>query len=144
MLIVDCANGVGSVAVQQLARAIPTSTLQLHRCNTAQHSHGQGCAHRVNDGCGSDFVQSGHGWPAGALESMQSSTASLCCSLDGDADRIVFYFSGHEAAHGAQVAESSCRVLDGDYIASLVATFVLNQLSIAGDFENMTVGAQRC
>ena len=38
-----------------------------------------------------------------------------CCSLDGDADRIIYYF---------QDAEHGFRLLDGDKIATLAASFI--------------------
>lgn len=43
-----------------------------------------------------------------------------CCSFDGDADRIVYYFTD---------AEGQFHLLDGDKIATLISTF-LKQLLI--------------
>lgn len=45
---------------------------------------------------------------------------SRCCSLDGDADRLIYYY------HNVKCDEF--RMLDGDHIAALFATFVLSHL----------------
>jgi phosphoacetylglucosamine mutase len=45
---------------------------------------------------------------------------SRCCSLDGDADRLIYYYNKAE--------NRQFHMLDGDHIAALFATFVLSHL----------------
>jgi phosphoacetylglucosamine mutase len=54
-----------------------------------------------------------------------------CCSLDGDADRIIYYFNDPE--HGF-------RLLDGDRIATLAASFIGDLAREAGLAEDLKIG----
>ena len=54
-----------------------------------------------------------------------------CASLDGDADRIVFYFMD---------ADNNFRLLDGDRIATLAASFIGDLSRSAGLGEKLKVG----
>jgi phosphoacetylglucosamine mutase len=46
---------------------------------------------------------------------------SRCCSLDGDADRLIYYYFNQE--------HHELRLLDGDHIAALFADFILKHLN---------------
>jgi len=71
----------------------------------------------LNEGCGAEYVQKGRKPPRG-LEKPPSAP-HRACSVDGDADRIVFhYWKGSE-----------WRLLDGDKIAALFASFVCEELT---------------
>ena len=60
----------------------------------------------LNLNCGADFVKVGQKSP----ESVPSSPMKRCVSFDGDADRVIyFYTDNHETFH----------LLDGDKIATL-------------------------
>lgn len=54
-----------------------------------------------------------------------------CCSLDGDADRLIYYFNDSE--HGF-------RLLDGDRIATLAASFIGDLAREAGLADELKVG----
>lgn len=54
-----------------------------------------------------------------------------CCSLDGDADRLIYYFNDPE--HGF-------RLLDGDRIATLAASFIGDLAREAGLADELKVG----
>lgn len=54
-----------------------------------------------------------------------------CCSLDGDADRIIYYFSDPD--HGF-------RLLDGDRIATLAASFIGELAREAGLADELRIG----
>jgi phosphoacetylglucosamine mutase len=61
----------------------------------------------------------------------RAGTNERCCSLDGDADRIVYYFN--DADHGF-------RLLDGDRIATLAASFIGDLAREAGLAEDLKIG----
>ena len=61
--------------------------------------------------CGADFVKTKQRAPP----SSKAATNDRCCSLDGDADRLIYYFNDPD--HGF-------RLLDGDKIATLAASFI--------------------
>lgn len=57
---------------------------------------------------------------------------SRCCSLDGDADRLIYYYTNME--------DGKFHMLDGDHIAALFATFVLSHLRDLGLFDVYSFG----
>ena len=56
----DCANGVGAVALKQLLEKLPPGKLRLRLCNTDTKSGG-----KLNADCGADFVQKERTCPRG-------------------------------------------------------------------------------
>jgi phosphoacetylglucosamine mutase len=170
-VFLDCANGVGALPSRFLAPHLAALGLQLSLINAPDHfdatslpdpasravsGEGQESAGRLNHLCGSDFVQVGQQWPQGLTA--ETACDALCASLDGDADRIVFYFSASDSAprnSGTSVsggskaklppeAESRTLVLlDGDYIAALVATYVMEVAKVLPIQEEVSVGMLR-
>lgn len=53
-----------------------------------------------------------------------------CCSLDGDADRVVYYFVNEDGQF---------KLLDGDKIGTLAADFIIESVRKAG-IEGLQVG----
>jgi phosphoacetylglucosamine mutase len=93
----------------------------------------------LNDHCGSEHVQKQLQPPVWYDTNTVSKSIdySYCCSVDGDADRIVF-FASTTFADGNNTGNST--LLDGDKIAVLIATFI-KQLMQRGDLpSNLTVG----
>jgi len=109
-LWVDAACGIGAPQLATLQRRIG-SLLPL----TIANAVGDGA---LNEGCGAEYVQKGRKPPRG-LESPPSERLLRACSIDGDADRIVFHYW-----RGAE-----WRLLDGDKIAALFALFLCEELS---------------
>ena len=68
----------------------------------------------LNDGCGAEWVQKGRTPPRGAEAAAALGNCARACSLDGDADRIVFHY--YDSDQG--------RLLDGDKIAALCVSWV--------------------
>lgn len=66
-----------------------------------------------------------------APPSSKSGPNERCCSLDGDADRLIYYFNDPE--HGF-------RLLDGDRIATLAASFIGDLAREAGLADELKVG----
>mmetsp|Transcript_24895 Transcript_24895/g.57437 ORF Transcript_24895/g.57437 Transcript_24895/m.57437 type:complete len:611 (-) Transcript_24895:527-2359(-) len=133
-LVVDCAMGVGSTLVRGIACAL--DDLQRRRGNLVAFRGsvvkllpvnvvlGDGCDDRaLNVRCGSDYVQKFQAPPYlhDGSNLLLLSSSSLCCSLDGDADRIVFFF--HDS-------DGKFVLLDGDKISSLLASFIIQQLDV--------------
>jgi len=108
--ILDCANGVGAVAMRPLLGRLRTIGLEIDLANT-----GEG---ELNQGCGADFVKMKQCQPSGV-----DTSEVRGLSFDGDADRILYYFGGGGATF---------HLLDGDRIALLMAHFVAGLLKKAG------------
>lgn len=170
-IFLDCANGVGSLPASALIPLLAPLGLQMSLLhfidggsgstehiqdppNTVDQAESAPKRSRLNHLCGSDFVQVGQQWPDGL--SANSVTNALCASLDGDADRIIFYYSngatesrdslkGDVAKDSAELLgenqEVSPVILDGDYIAALVATYLIRIVNSLPVQEAVSVGS---
>ncbi|KAL3083257.1 hypothetical protein niasHS_011059 [Heterodera schachtii] len=134
-LFVDCANGVGALWVDKyfdaiadgtpfsapsngLSAAASTDSVQLRALNTDTESL------LLNHECGADFVKINSKIPAN-FDSVPLN--SRCASLDGDADRLIYFYPSAANANGG----GGVVLLDGDHIAALFATFIAQQFSVA-------------
>ncbi|KAI8915725.1 hypothetical protein EDD86DRAFT_196703 [Gorgonomyces haynaldii] len=113
-LVVDCANGVGAIALKELAAAIGPEYLQVRQTHTDVQGKGV-----LNYQCGADFVKLYQKAPVGT----ELKPLERACSLDGDADRIVFYYLD---------SSSVFKLLDGDKIATLAASFIMKLIKTSG------------
>tara|TARA_B100000524_G_C23638847_1_gene365913 strand:- start:660 stop:1667 length:1008 start_codon:yes stop_codon:yes gene_type:complete len=95
-LLIDCANGVGYLALKDFK-------IDLNLINTDINNY-----EKLNNNCGSDFVISENEFPSNFINN------KLGCSLDGDADRFIFYFN-----------DNGLKILDGDYIGALYLLSIL-------------------
>ncbi|KAL7267841.1 Phosphoacetylglucosamine Mutase [Rhizina undulata] len=111
---VDCANGVGAPKLRALAEYIGKDLFYVKIVNDAIDQPS-----KLNHLCGADFVKTQQRLPPGS----QVSTLSRCASLDGDADRLVYYFTD---------CDGTFRLLDGDKIATLAASFIGDLAKAAG------------
>ena len=111
-VVVDAANGVGAAKARQLALALE-DVLTIKVVNDGT---GGGV---LNLDCGADHVKTGQKQPA----NVTLGGSGEFCSLDGDADRIVYYFAD---------AAGTFRLLDGDRIAALAARFIQTALRTVG------------
>lgn len=106
---VDCANGVGGPKLKELIKHLPTEKeggVKINVVNDAVENPDD-----LNKDCGADFVKTKQtAPPASAAGKMDR-----CASLDGDADRIVFYFKDENNVF---------HLLDGDRISTLCAAFL--------------------
>ena len=112
-LWVDCAFGVGAPQIEALAARMG-GALELRVANKP----GEG---ELNLGCGAEHVQKGRVPPAGYEAPLAD--CRRACSVDGDADRIVFHYY---TQHG------EWKLLDGDKIAALCASFVRDEIAVLG------------
>ncbi|XP_063728043.1 phosphoacetylglucosamine mutase-like isoform X2 [Symsagittifera roscoffensis] len=99
---VDVANGVGGVALTEVASKLKD------KLSVTIRNNGDGV---LNEGCGADFVITNQKAP------FELEKNKCYCSLDGDADRIVFYSCD---------AEDSFLLLDGDRITCLLVHTIQN------------------
>ncbi|KAI4788728.1 N-acetylglucosamine-phosphate mutase, partial [Aureobasidium sp. EXF-8845] len=124
-LTVDCANGVGGPKLRELLKYLPSPAdggLDVKVVNDDVHK-----PESLNHQCGADYVKTGQRAPP----SSKAGPGDRCCSLDGDADRIVFYF---------QDEKNIFRLLDGDRIATLAASFIAELARQSGLMDKLTVG----
>ncbi|DAZ92931.1 TPA: hypothetical protein N0F65_005831 [Lagenidium giganteum] len=110
-LYVDCAHGVGAPQLTKLAKELGES-LHLEILNTP--SDGE-----LNHECGAEHVEKARKHPAGF--SRDADRGKRCCSLDGDADRLIFHFFDDQGVF---------HILDGNKIACLFAEFFADKLRV--------------
>ncbi|KAK4547644.1 hypothetical protein LTR36_000601 [Oleoguttula mirabilis] len=103
---VDCANGVGAPKLKELMKYLGPDILEINIVNDKIENPDV-----LNKNCGADFVKTSQRAPL----SFDGKLFERWASLDGDADRIVYYFHA-----GGNVF----RLLDGDRIATLAASFI--------------------
>uniref|UniRef100_A0A8C7IPC8 Phosphoacetylglucosamine mutase n=1 Tax=Oncorhynchus kisutch TaxID=8019 RepID=A0A8C7IPC8_ONCKI len=99
-LLVDGANGIGALKVCEMETYLKKE-LQLSLFN-------DGSSGKLNHLCGADYVKVQQKGPIG----VEMSAGERCCSCDGDADRIVYYYC--------------------DSIATLISTYLKELLTQAG------------
>ena len=84
----------------------------------------------LNHLCGADFVKTNQRLPPSLVNELKPS--QWACSLDGDADRIIYYYIDERG---------NFRLLDGDKIAALVAGFIVDLIKGTGiDNKEVYVG----
>ncbi|KAM4522513.1 phosphoacetylglucosamine mutase [Odontesthes bonariensis] len=110
-LCVDGANGIGALKVREMESYLKND-LQMSVFN-------DGSKGKLNFQCGADFVKVQQKPPAG----IEINPGDRCCSFDGDADRIVYYYTDSQGLF---------HLLDGDKIATLICTFLKELLNQAG------------
>lgn len=123
-LTVDCANGVGGPKFSEMLKFIPKDVTGFH-------------VKVVNDDvlrpevlnldCGADYVKTKQRAP----QSPKPVPGVRCCSLDGDADRLIYYWID---------PETGFFMLDGDRISSLCASFIGDLIRSAGLEDDLRIG----
>ncbi|KAI0669819.1 phosphoacetylglucosamine mutase [Trametes maxima] len=122
-LVVDCANGVGTIVGEKLVTYLG-DTLKLILENTAIDTAGA-----LNNSCGADFVKTSQRLPPSLASVLKPGQRG--CSLDGDADRLIYYYLDERGQF---------HMLDGDKIAALVAAFIVELTKSAGLENEIQVG----
>ncbi|XP_065878105.1 phosphoacetylglucosamine mutase [Euphorbia lathyris] len=110
-LVVDGANGVGGEKLEVLKKMLNGLSIEV------RNSGKEGV---LNEGVGADYVQKEKAVPQGFGS---KDVGIRCASLDGDADRLVYF---------SVVPSNSSKIalVDGDKILSLFALFIKEQLSV--------------
>ncbi|XP_053672811.1 phosphoacetylglucosamine mutase [Anopheles nili] len=110
-LYYDGANGVGSLKMLGFVKRL-NGSLNVRVFN----SNG-----KINFKCGADFVKTNHRVPEGLPE--EALSCGRCVSVDGDADRVVYYFTDKDGVF---------HILDGDRIATLLAGYLKDLIEKCG------------
>ena len=118
-LVVDCAGGVGFYAVAAAARLLRSGVGPGALHLVARNAPGEA---PLNDRCGAEHVQKQRLPPANCDYPSFGAPSVRFCSVDGDADRVVY---------GYYDASQAFKILDGDKIAALLANFVRAELVAA-------------
>ena len=108
-LVVDAANGIGAAKLKKVSQHLDGKVLEIVLVN----ENGP-----LNEGCGADFVKLFQKAPEGC--SLVEGTRY--CSVDGDVDRILYYFADENGKF---------RLLDGDKMAALFCTYLQELLKKA-------------
>ncbi|CAA90456.1 N-acetylglucosamine-phosphate mutase [Schizosaccharomyces pombe] len=106
-VVVDCANGVGSQPLKTVAGLVKDS-LSIELVNTDVRA-----SELLNNGCGADFVKTKQSPPL-ALEG-KIKPNQLYASIDGDADRLIFYYINQNRKF---------HLLDGDKISTALVGYL--------------------
>ncbi|KAL1925611.1 uncharacterized protein VTP21DRAFT_494 [Calcarisporiella thermophila] len=120
-LIVDCANGVGAPKLRELIKHIGEDIISVRIVNDDINSET-----KLNHNCGADYVKSNQAFPEG----FQVTPNDRCAALDGDADRIVYFFTD---------SNNHFKLLDGDKIAGLASMFIMELVKASG-IDSIKVG----
>ncbi|XP_062428787.1 phosphoacetylglucosamine mutase [Rhea pennata] len=102
-LKVDCANGIGAQKLMEMTCYFPKEVLI--------HLYNDGTKEKLNHLCGADYVKVRQKPPRG----LDMKPNERCCSLDGDGDRIVYYYKD---------PTDHFHLIDGDKIATLISIFL--------------------
>jgi phosphoacetylglucosamine mutase len=81
----------------------------------------------LNNSCGADFVKVNQKLPP----SITLQPGQRACSLDGDADRLMYYYADERGQF---------HMLDGDKITALVASYIVELVKASGLDEQIKVG----
>ncbi|PTB78046.1 hypothetical protein M440DRAFT_1399225 [Trichoderma longibrachiatum ATCC 18648] len=93
---------------------------------TASHNPAPDNGVKIVD-CGADFVKTKQRAPP----TLKPAPEARCCSLDGDADRLIYYWAD---------PDSGFFMLDGDRISSLNASFISDLVRSAGLQDDLRIG----
>jgi phosphoacetylglucosamine mutase len=107
--VVDAADGVGG------PQACRFQHLLAEALDWQVRNDGSGSTVRLNDGCGAEHVQKARAPPLGVDPAEDCLPHVTLCSLDGDADRVVFH---------AFETDGRWELIDGDKIAALLAVAI--------------------
>lgn len=124
-ITVDCANGVGGPKLAELKKHLPAAKdggIDIKIVNDDISRPEQ-----LNVQCGADYVKTQQRAPP----SSKAGSMERCCSLDGDADRIMYYYLDED---------NQFQLLDGDRIATLAASFLGDLGKQSGLSEHLKIG----
>ncbi|XP_024030648.1 phosphoacetylglucosamine mutase [Morus notabilis] len=122
-VVVDGANGVGGEKLLVLKEMLNLKDLEIEVRNSGREGG------VLNEGVGADFVQKEKVVPSGFGP---QDVGIRCASLDGDADRLVYFT--------APSSSSKIELVDGDKILSLFAVFIKEELSILNKEPDASTG----
>ncbi|KAK0392437.1 hypothetical protein NLU13_1932 [Sarocladium strictum] len=123
-LIVDCANGVGGPKLNEFLKYVPKDVTGFD-CKVVNDDVLR--PEVLNLDAGADFVKTKQRAPP----NLKPVAGARYCSLDGDADRLIYYMVD---------PETGFFMLDGDRISSLNASFIGDLVRSAGLDQDLRIG----
>ncbi|KOS20442.1 Phosphoacetylglucosamine mutase [Escovopsis weberi] len=123
-LLVDCANGVGGPKLNELLKVLPKDVTGF---DVKVVNDDVLRPEVLNLDCGADFVKTKQRAPP----SPKPVPGVRCCSLDGDADRLIYYWID---------PDTGFFMLDGDRISSLNASFIGDLVRSADLQDELRIG----
>ncbi|CAH8437038.1 unnamed protein product [Dicrocoelium dendriticum] len=135
-LHVDCAHGVGGIALSKLNAALGSGDsphkLRLHLYNLETDK-----PELLNLECGADFVKISSQAPTIHFvhSNVPRSATDRWATIDGDADRLLYFYHDYSAECPRRIV-----LLDGDRIACLFASFFTQLLNFTRSEHQLTVG----
>ncbi|CAF0819338.1 unnamed protein product [Rotaria sordida] len=118
-LAIDAANGIGAQKLVYLnQRLSDLLTIEIFNDGTKGH---------LNEKCGADYVKLYQKAPDG----LPLTNYPKYCSIDGDADRLIYYFIDENQRF---------HMLDGDRFSVLFASFISNKLKEAKLMDQVKMG----
>ena len=140
---VDCANGVGGPKLRQLVKYLPSAAdggvdIKIVNDDTSNPDNlnvqvplpflrFQFSKSLILQKCGADYVKTSQRAPP----SSEAARMERCCSLDGDADRLIYYYLS---------PTDRFNLLDGDRIATLAASFIGDLARQSGLSDSLNIG----
>ena len=130
-LILDCANGVGSVPIKEmmgLAGFTEKLPLILFNCDEQPDN--------LNFKCGAEHIHKDQTAPTGW--SPETHAGKKCVSFDGDADRQMYYFGDDKGTF---------KIIDGDKQFALIMMYIkglLKELNIEDKLSHILVQTAYC
>ncbi|KER24470.1 hypothetical protein T265_14423 [Opisthorchis viverrini] len=140
-LNVDCAHGVGSLALAKLnatlAQCGQPAPIRFRLFNTEVNKR-----ELLNSNCGADFVKITLKAPELYPSDMDASCSleARWATIDGDADRLLYFYHTPETGPDDLLHPSRIVLLDGDRIACLFASFLTTILRESLLTERFKVG----
>jgi len=116
-VLFDGANGVGALAMEGFINRLK----DVIEVEVIKRGEGE-----LNFECGADYVKVHQSAPAG----VSLPQGLRCLSVDGDADRVMYYF----------LSDQGFRLLDGDRIATLIAGYLQQLLAASGLTKEIQLG----
>ena len=127
-LIIDASNGVGSLSISRTLDHINTLASTSDMSHSISYDiRNPAYSGPVNHNCGAEHVQKTVQPPVNV--SAGTDIGQTICSLDGDADRIVFHGYVNKGHNSDQ--QSDWIMLDGDKIAALLVILLKQTLEAA-------------
>ncbi|CAF4861085.1 unnamed protein product [Rotaria socialis] len=118
-LAIDAANGIGAQKLVVLQQRL-SDLFKIEIFN-------DGTQGRLNEKCGADYVKLYQKAPEG----LPLTNYPKYCSIDGDADRLIYYFIDQN---------QHFRMLDGDRFSVLFASFISKKLKEAKLIDQVKIG----
>jgi phosphoacetylglucosamine mutase len=143
-LTVDCANGVGGPKLTELLKYLPKEKVafvvnvvnddvlrpEVLNLDVSDGRFTRDAPHMLSQTLmqsGADFVKTKQRAPP----SPKPELGARYCSFDGDADRLIYYYTD---------AETGFFMLDGDRISTLAASFIADLVRSAGLEDELRIG----